>query len=99
MSKQMLELLGTCLKENSIEWVIWNQEPSMSIPVDIDENAVDYLYVVWESEFDDHGVATGEFTYKVSHDEYGTIYKSTSTVDVCEFIKNEIENILDDVCF
>jgi hypothetical protein len=98
MDMQKLSSLGDYLKANHIEFVIWHQDHSMQVPVVMDDESFDYLCIVWESKFDDHGVATGEFVYKVTHEEYGSIYKSDSPIDTAEFIKNEIENILDDVC-
>ena len=98
MDMQMLELLGSCLKANHIEWVIWHQDRSMQVPIAMDGGSFDNLHIVWESNFDENG-ATGEFVYKVTHEEYGSIYKSDNAVDTCEFIKNEIENILDNICY
>jgi hypothetical protein len=101
MEKYMLELLGTCLKVNDINFQI-NHDREYWMIVDIrddEEEWIDSLCVEFESEFDDHGVATGEYVFKVRNEAVGTIYKSTSAVDTCEFIKNEIEIVIDDACY
>jgi len=103
MSKQMLELLGKCLESNHINFQI-NHDREYYMIVNIRDHEgdwVDDLCVVFESEFEDngYGLPVGEFTYKVLSEAHGTIYRHTSTVDTCEFIKNEIENILDELCY